>query len=74
MSAHASQAFSIVHFTDSEDLPRLVSQTKQLCSSHHAFLANTGNKAQFIVLLGSRIVQSGHTVGSVETLHRTNRP
>jgi len=39
-----------------------VSESKQLCSSQHAFLANTGNKVQFISLLGSRLVQSGHTV------------
>ena len=39
-----------------------VSELKQICSSQHAFLANPGNKVQFIALLGSRLVQSGHTV------------
>ena len=39
-----------------------VSESKKLCRSQHAFLANTGNKVQFIALLGSRLVQNGHTV------------
>jgi len=34
-------------------------ESNQLCSSQHAFLANTRSNVQFIALLGSR--QSGHT-------------
>ena len=43
-----------------------VSESKPICSSQHAFLANTENKLQFISLLGSCLIQNGHTVRYAE--------